>query len=117
MDIKATGSVQPVPAVTASGQHREAPRGAEHRVPAAKGDKAELTGALRDSLLEAAKVPQSNRKEVRVQLDIDGESGRVVAQIRDRATGDLVQELPSRTVLRQAAMLDEVLGLILDKPA
>lgn len=117
MDIKPTGPVQPIYAATAGGSRREAPPSA----PQVRNDttevKPEVTGALRDGLLEAAEIPQSQRHEVRIQLDIDSDSGRVVAEVRDRSTGDLVKELPSRTVLRQAAMLDEVLGLILDKPA
>lgn len=76
----------------------------------------EIQGQLARSLLRESGVEQADLAKYRVNLDIDGDTGRVIAEIRDRHSGDLVSEVPSRTLLRQAAMLQETLGTILDKP-
>lgn len=76
----------------------------------------EIGGRLARNLLAASGVKEVDLTKYKVNLDIDGDTGRVVAEIRDRRSGDLVSEVPSRTLLRQAAMLNETLGTILDKP-
>ena len=68
-------------------------------------------------MLEEAGIKPVEIDRYRVQLDIDGDTGRVVAEIREKESGDLVTEVPSRTLLRQAAMLKDTLGMILDTPA
>ena len=76
----------------------------------------ELRGELAQKLLQESGIKQADLAKYQVKLDIDDGTGRVVAEIRDRESGDLVTEVPSRELLRQAAMLQEVLGTILDKP-
>ena len=76
----------------------------------------ELKGALAQKLLESSGIKPAEFDRFRVEIDIDGDTGRVVAEIRNRQTGDLVDEVPSRTLLRQAAMLKETLGTLLDTP-
>ena len=77
----------------------------------------ELTGPLAQKILEEAGIKPAEIDRYRVQLDIDGDTGRVVAEVREKDSGELVTEVPSRTLLRQAAMLEESLGMILDTPA
>ena len=77
----------------------------------------ELTGPLARKVLEDVGIKPAEIDRYRVQLDIDGDTGRVVAEVREKESGDLVTEVPSRTLLRQAAMLRESLGMILDTPA
>ena len=81
------------------------------------GLRQELTGPLAQKVLEDAGIKPVEIDRYRVQLDIDGDTGRVVAEVREKESGDLVAEVPSRTLLRQAAMLKETLGMILDTPA
>lgn len=76
----------------------------------------EITGPLAQKLLEASGIKPAEISRFRVQLDIDDGTGRVVAEVRSKESGELVAEVPSRTLLRQAAMLRETLGMILDKP-
>ena len=77
----------------------------------------ELSGPLAQQLI-ADSTPEPVRiDQYRIHLDIDRGTGRVVAEIRDKETGDLVQEVPPKTLLKQAALLKEALGTILDTPA
>lgn len=83
--------------------------------PSATGTK-ELHGALAEKLLESSGIKSADLHRFRVELDIDGDTGRIVAEIRNRQTGDLVEEVPSRSILRHAAMLKDTLGTLLDTP-
>lgn len=75
----------------------------------------ELVGPLARRVLEDSGIAPKELGRFRVQLEIDEGTGRVIAEIRDKDTGELVDEVPSRKVLRQAAMLREAIGMILDK--
>jgi len=76
----------------------------------------ELTGPLAAKVLQDSGIRPEEIFKYRVQLDIDKPTGRVVAEVRNKESGELVTEVPSRTLLRHAAMLREALGMILDKP-
>ena len=76
----------------------------------------EVTGQLAKRLLADSGIKQADMHRFRVKLDIDVDTGRIVAEVRNRQTDELVTEVPSRKLLRQAAMLKETLGMILDKP-
>ncbi|MCG8355500.1 MAG: flagellar protein FlaG [Kiloniellales bacterium] len=101
---------------------RPKPQGGETRAATAndqpRGDeiRRELTGALAQRVLEDSGIKPQDISKYRVRLDIDDASGRVVAEVRDKESGELVEEVPSRKILRQAQMLQETLGMILDKP-
>ena len=76
----------------------------------------ELTGPLAQRILKDSGIGAAEISKYQVKLDIDDDSGRVVAEVRDKHTGELVEEVPSRKLLRQAQLLRETLGMILDKP-
>ena len=76
----------------------------------------EISGQLAQQILQESGIKPTEIFRYKVQLDIDGDTGRVVAEVREKDSGELVKEVPSRTLLRQAAMLNEALGMILDKP-
>ncbi len=76
----------------------------------------ELTGPLAQRILKDSGIEATEISKYRVKLDIDDDSGRVVAEVRNKQTGELVDEVPSRKLLRQAQLLRETLGMILDKP-
>lgn len=84
--------------------------------PASTTVSGEVTGQLAERLLADAGIKQADMNRFRIKLDIDNDTGRVVAEVRNRHTDELVTEVPSRKLLRQAAMLRETLGMILDKP-
>ena len=79
-------------------------------------NRGEVTGQLARRLLADSGIKQADMDRFRVKLDIDVDTGRIVAEVRNRQTNELVTEVPSRKLLRQAAMLKETLGMILDKP-
>lgn len=80
------------------------------------GLRREIGGELAQKILQESGIRPAEIFRYKVQLDIDGDTGRVVAEVREKDSGELVKEVPSRTLLRQAAMLNEVLGTILDTP-
>lgn len=83
---------------------------------AEKGIRQELSGPLAAQLLAESVTEPIDIDQYRVQLDIDRGTGRVIAEIRDKETGDLVQEVPPKALLKHAALLKEALGTILDTP-
>jgi flagellar protein FlaG len=48
---------------------------------------------------------------------IDEESRRIVVQIIDKQTGELIRQIPPETVLKQAEALKELSGLLYDQKA
>lgn len=115
MDVK---SIDPVPLSNQDKSNRAAspPARAPSASPATPELRRELVGPLARRILEDSGIEPKELSRFRVQLDIDDATGRVIAEIRDKDTGELVDEVPSRKVLRQAAMLKEAIGMILDKP-
>ena len=85
-------------------------------LPASTRVPGEVSGQLARRLMSDSGIKQADMHRFRVKLDIDNDTGRVVAEVRNRVTDELVTEVPSRKLLRQAAMLRETLGMILDKP-
>lgn len=76
-----------------------------------------LREALADVILKQSDIPVAELSKVRVRLDMDTETGRLIAAIENKQTGEVVQTIPSETILRGAAMLEKVIGTVLDKPA
>lgn len=115
MEVKGIG---PAVFITpASAPQESGGRAAEtQQQPARRAIRDELTGPLAQRILSDSGIKPVEISKYRVQLDIDDDSGRVVAEVRDKATGELIEEVPSRTLLRQAQLLREAIGMILDKP-
>jgi len=112
-------NITPIAASTAAGpQTTNTAKQPERGKSAQKAElRQELTGPLAQKVLEDVGIKPAEIDRYRVQLDIDGDTGRVIAEVRNKESGELVTEVPSRTLLRQAAMLKESLGMILDTPA
>ncbi len=115
MDVKGI-----TPAAAASLARTPQARGSRPAEPQAQprtGEiRSELAGPLARRVLEDSGIKPADIAKYRVKLDIDDDSGRVVAEVRDKKSGELVNEVPSRKLLRQAQMLKEAVGMILDKP-
>ena len=109
------------PVAVDGGARPQQPRPAAQSEPATRAPETELrrelSGELARQILKESGIEPVEINRYRVQLDIDGDTGRVVAEVRKKDSGELVTEVPSRTLLRQAAMLRETLGMILDRPA
>ena len=76
-----------------------------------------VSDALAKAILADSNIAPADQQKFNVSLDIHKDTGRVVAEIRNKSTGELVQKIPSETILRNAAMLERVIGTILDTPA
>ena len=48
--------------------------------------------------------------KVRVALAVDENSNRVIAKVYNKETGELVRQIPTDEVLRNAALIRELLG-------
>jgi flagellar protein FlaG len=72
---------------------------------AAAGDPAEATAK---SIKAAAEQIESYLRHVNTNLEfrVDEAAGKVVVSVRERATGDLIRQIPSKEALALAAQLD-----------
>ena len=53
----------------------------------------------------------------KISFLIDDNTGHTVIRISDRATDEVLREVPTQEMLKLAAKLSEVIGIILDKKA
>lgn len=69
-----------------------------------------------EKLLAADGAPrdQVSLTTVKVELDVDKPTNRVVATIRDRATGEVLNQFPAEAILRDARGIRELLARELD---
>lgn len=75
-------------------------------LPAAAVDPAELEAAL----LEMNALVQASDRDIAFQLDDD--SGQVVISVTDRASGDVIRQIPSEQALELAAHLSDMRSLM-----
>ena len=66
-------------------------------------------GQFAEALESVTKRLNSN-----IRLDIDEPTGRVVAKIIDRDTNEVVRQIPPEEMLRIAARLNDLVGLLFD---
>ncbi len=45
----------------------------------------------------------------------EDETGRVIAQVKDAATGEVIRQIPPEEVLKVAKLIDQYLGLFVDR--
>ncbi|WP_225830931.1 flagellar protein FlaG [Pseudomonas sp. MM211] len=75
---------------------------------------AENTGQIYEQVDNAVTSIQSFVQNIRRDLNfsVDDSSGRVVVKVTDRASGDVIRQLPSEEALRLAESLEEVRSLL-----
>jgi hypothetical protein len=115
MDVNAVASpnARPVGGVSA-GAAPAAEAGAAkagYRVESLDRLMAEAVGRSRETSETPAERPP---QKLKVTLDIDRNTNRVVAALVDPDTGEIKQELPPEELLRSAAQLREMIDRILD---
>lgn len=86
----------------------ETPRGAPAAV-----DVHDLRRALEESLEKLNAVLENS--DVRVGFYVHEETGRLVVQVVNRETGEVVKEIPPKRVLETMAKIKEFVGLLLDE--
>lgn len=73
--------------------------------------------ALEKALVQAAGLKPAEAAGVRVSLAVDKEHNRVIARVIDKESGELILQIPSDQVLRNAAAIRDLLGAALNTQA
>lgn len=60
-------------------------------------------------------IPEIANNDARVELNFNQDTGRVVARITDRASGEILRELPSKELQQLFSQMREYLGSVLDE--
>ena len=74
----------------------------------------QLTESERDTLEEAVSDLQEHTQSIQRNLNfsINENTGRTVVEVKDRATGEVIRQLPSEEALRLAESIDEMRSLL-----
>ena len=59
-------------------------------------------------------IPEIADNDARVELNFNQDTGRVVAKITDRASGEVLRELPSKELQQLFSQMREYLGSVVD---
>lgn len=100
-------SASPVSTQTSapSSQHELTSAGRPDNSPANKLQKA----------LASLDIPELSDNNSRVELNFNQDTGRVVAKITDRASGEVLRELPSKELQQLFSQMREYLGSVVDE--
>jgi len=60
-------------------------------------------------------IPEIANNDARVELNFNQDTGRVVAKITDRASGEILRELPSKELQQLFSQMREYLGSVVDE--
>ena len=60
-------------------------------------------------------IPEIADNDARVELNFNQDTGRVVAKITDRASGEVLRELPSKELQQLFSQMREYLGSVVDE--
>ena len=60
-------------------------------------------------------LPEIANNDARVELNFNQDTGRVVAKITDRASGEVLRELPSKELQQLFSQMREYLGSFVDE--
>ncbi len=103
----------PLQAPTTTGIHAFRPGAAKAVQPAAPKtvDKA----AMREAIVIANKAMQS--LEYGLEFSMDNESGEMMVRVIDRATREVIRQIPSEEMLAIARALDRLRGLLVNHDA
>jgi flagellar protein FlaG len=70
---------------------------------------------LERALAQAAGLDPQEAQQVRVALSVDQTTNQVVARVVNKDTGELVRQVPTEQVIRNAVLVHEMLGATLNK--
>jgi len=119
------------PTSKASGSERQTPSSpkaieqAFHQTQAEQAERAVRTKETRQIELEAirAKVEQAieqlneqiEMRQRELGFSIEGETDRVIVNVFNKTTGELVRQIPTEAVVRAANSLDDLKGVLVDE--
>ena len=66
------------------------------------------------ALVEAAGLKAHQAAKVQVVLSVDEGSNRVIAKMYNKESGELIHQMPTDQMLRNSAMIREMLGAAVD---
>ena len=66
------------------------------------------------ALVEAAGLEPQQAAKVQVVLSVDEDSNRVNAKMYNKESGELIQQMPTDQMLRNSAMIRDMLGAAID---
>ena len=69
------------------------------------------------ALVEAAGLKPQQAEQVHVVLSVDEGSNRVIAKMFHKESGELIHQVPTDQMLRNAALIREMLGAAIDAVA
>jgi len=78
-------------------------------------DGANLRDQLTDAVERINEMMQNGKQTLKFQLDDD--SGRMVVQVMDARTDEVIRQIPSEETLKFAEYVDGLVGLIFNKKA
>jgi len=110
-------SLPPTPGIPAQASPRAAAR-PDGPAPAAESAKGEVVvRSFERALVEAAGLKPSQAAKVHVVLSVDESSNRVIAKMYNKDSGELIHQTPTDQMLRNAALIREMLGAAVDAVA
>lgn len=71
--------------------------------------------SLADTVVSIQEFAQSIQRDL--SFSVDDSSGRVVVEVRDQASGDVIRQIPTEEALRLLKHLEEARGLMLNTTA
>ncbi|WP_412777013.1 flagellar protein FlaG [Thalassospira lucentensis] len=110
--VSAKASKVDVPASSSSGS----PSISQIDLAAAGSAKSGNSPALKlQQALANLDIPEIANNDARVELNFNQDTGRVVAKITDRASGEVLRELPSKELQQLFSQMREYLGSVVDE--
>ena len=107
-------SVPPTPAIADTGARRASVEPAQAAAPPANEI---AVRTFERALIETAGLKPDQAAKVRVALSVEEGTNRVIAKMYNKDTGELIQQMPTDQMLRNAALIREMLGTAVDAVA
>ena len=101
---KLSANAPSVPAIVSTRQSNSSESSASH------SQASKLQNAL-----QQLDIPEIANNDARVELNFNQDTGRVVAKITDRTSGEVLRELPSKELQQLFSQMREFLGSIVDE--
>lgn len=107
-NAKASVSAPSAPAITA-------PKTTEYSVDSGVKSYDNTQAAKLQKALDSLDIPEISNGDARVELNFNQDTGRVVAKVTDRTSGEVLRELPSKELQQLFSQMREFLGSIVDE--
>lgn len=72
-------------------------------------------GARLQQALAKLDIPELSEQNSRIELNFNQDTGRVIAKVTDRFSGEILREIPSKELQNLFAQIREYLGSVVDE--